>query len=159
MSSNQLNNSIIPEIDDFPKEAIFQHLFLAGLAAETPPYVCICSELGKRFPRSPEEKSLEISGEIDFYVDGNIRWGIELLTKGDRKEEHLVRCRPDGGKYASLEMLDYAVVDFRRGGNLTISKIKLDPKRMTVVFPFDSFQTCKVIIGLNPEPINIALQP
>jgi hypothetical protein len=147
MSSSLLSNSIVPDSDDFPKEAVFQQLFISGLAAETPPYVCICPELGRRFPSESDSKSSTITGEVDFYVDGDIRWGIELLVGGDKISEHLARCGPSG-KYAALNMLDYAVVDFRRGGQSTISKLKLDEKRMTVVFPSDDFSSCTVVFGM-----------
>ena len=147
MSASLLIRSIVPDSEDFPKEAVFQQLLISGLAAETPPYVCICPELGRRFPSASDSTSSRIAGEIDFYVDGDIRWGIELLVGGDRISEHLARCGP-GGKYAALNMLDYAVVDFRRGGQSVISKLKLDEKRMTVVFPPDDFSSCTVVVGM-----------
>jgi hypothetical protein len=157
MSYVQLNNSIIPDSNDFPKEAVFQHMLLSCLASETPPYVCICSELGKRFPKSTEEKTIEIEGEIDFYIDGNIRWGIEILTKGDRLKDHMARCDPHEGRYAALEMIDYVVIDFRREKPQSIFNIKRDPKRMTVLFPSDTFQFCKILVGLDQDPLEIEL--
>ncbi len=107
----------------------------------------------------PHEKVIPISGFIDFYIDGDIRWGIEILTKGDRIEDHLARCSQDGGKYAALEMRDYVVLDFRRGNIQTISKVNRDPKRMTVIFPPNNFGKCTVIVGNSLIPFNITLKP
>ncbi len=166
MSASLLSRSIVPDRDDFPKDAVFQQLFISGLAAETPPNVCICPELGRRFPSDSDSKSSSIAGEIDFYVDGDIRWGIELLVGEDKISEHLARCGPSG-KYAALNMLDYVVVDFRRGGQSAISKLMLDEKRMTVVFPPDDFSSCTVVVGMiadvegkrAKEVLSISLQP
>jgi hypothetical protein len=112
MSASILSRSTPPNSDEFPKEAIFQQLFVSGLAAETPPYVCICPELGCRFPDQTDSSSSSIAGEIDFYIVCDIRWGIELLVGGEKIFEHLARCSSKG-KYAALNMKDYAVVDFK----------------------------------------------
>jgi hypothetical protein len=147
MSASTLSRSIPPNTDQFPKEAVFQQLFISGLAAETPPSVCICPELGLRFPNELDPSSPSITGEIDFYVDGDIRWGIELLVGGEKISEHLARCGP-GGKYAALDMLDFAIVDFRRGNPDIIPRLMLDEKRITVIFPPDDFSSCTIVIGM-----------
>lgn len=64
-----------------------------------------------------------IAGEIDFFVDDTLRWGIELLVKGRKLKEH--RDRFVGrGQYVNLECNDYIVVDFRSNASGV-------PKRMT----------------------------
>ena len=93
MSSNVLKNST--PLGDFPKEAVFQHLFMEGLALHTPPECSICTELSKIFPSETNVNSQQaIAGEIDFYLNGSLRWGIELLVNGDGIGEYLSRFSP-----------------------------------------------------------------
>jgi hypothetical protein len=40
-----------------------------------------------------------VSGEIDFYLNGKLRWGIELLVGGDGIGEHLSRFRQLGSTF------------------------------------------------------------
>ena len=47
MSATMLKNSTVK--GDFTKEAVFQHLFMEGLALFTSPECCICQELSKIF--------------------------------------------------------------------------------------------------------------
>jgi len=99
-----------------------------------------------------------VSGEIDFCVDGDHMWGIELVRCGDKIGEHISRFSPTG-KYSGLHATDYIVVDFRRG----TTNICLDSYRATVSFEIDSngetcFEQAKVKYG-NREPENLTLQP
>ncbi|KAJ3194109.1 hypothetical protein HDU82_002567, partial [Entophlyctis luteolus] len=81
MSSNLLAQSTVA--DDFPKETVFQHLFLNDVSGIVP-------------------------DEIDFYLNGELRWGIEVLICRDGVGEHLSRFAPTG-KYFQLGVTDYAV--------------------------------------------------
>ncbi|KAJ3017691.1 UNVERIFIED_CONTAM: hypothetical protein HDU68_011515 [Siphonaria sp. JEL0065] len=108
MSRSLLVQSVV---DGFPKEATFQHLLMEGLAKFTPPECSICPELLKVFPDGNQTGGL-VSGDIDFYLNGPLRWGIELLVLGHGIGEHIDRFGP-GGKYFKLAVNDYAVVDFR----------------------------------------------
>jgi hypothetical protein len=63
--------------------------------------------------RFQEKKKQKIDGEVDFYLNGNLRWGIELLFDFWRVGEHISRFCPSNGKYISLDVTDYAVVDCR----------------------------------------------
>ena len=62
-----------------------------------------------------------IKGRIDFWINDERCWAIELLRDGDRLEEHVARMEPDG-KYGLLTKMakDMAVIDFR-GGNSPLS--------------------------------------
>jgi hypothetical protein len=104
ISANTLQNST--KAGDFPKEAVFQHLFMGGLASFTTPDCCICPELSKIFPRNADLDAERIAGEIDFYLNGHQRWGIELLVQGVGIGEHMDRFTPGIGKYASLDVRD-----------------------------------------------------
>ncbi|KAJ3291264.1 hypothetical protein HDU76_007305 [Blyttiomyces sp. JEL0837] len=64
MSSNLLKHSTVP--GEFPKEAVFQHMFTEGLARFTKANCSICPELSKVFPDPNSNVSGAIAGEIDF---------------------------------------------------------------------------------------------
>ena len=59
------------------------------------------------------------TGEVDFYVNGEICWAFELLRNGNKLREHRERFNQDG-KYSRVLKLNndsdgvggYAVVDF-----------------------------------------------
>ena len=156
MSASVLNQSVVVSTGDFPKEATFQHLFIAALAAHTTATTSICPELSRLFPstvacEATEENGI-ISGEIDFYLNGDLRWGIELLIRGRNIGEHVERFG-DFGKYKALQMRDHIIVDFRKG---PATNIHLHQKRLTVFFD-DKFETCSCVYGAENEKFELAL--
>ncbi|KAF4027937.1 putative AAA domain-containing protein [Phytophthora infestans] len=132
MSASVLKQSVVREYD-FPKEAVFQHQFMAALALHTMNTCYICPELSRVFPASPRQHSQRIDGEIDFYLNGSLRWGIELLVNGDRIGEPMSRFAT-GGKYAALAAKEYVVIDFRGNVNGTITNVVRKQERVTVFF-------------------------
>ena len=144
MSANTLSKSF-SEGSEFPNEAPFQRAFLSAIAAATPYYVLICPELGRHF-RSPSDRSQNIiSGSLDLYLNGDLRWGIELLVGGDRLPGHTYRCSSKG-KYSKLKMEDYIAIDFRvQECGEEIPEV-YNEKLMTVYFLTD-FKSCRVFTG------------
>ncbi|RHZ47779.1 hypothetical protein Glove_567g20 [Diversispora epigaea] len=69
---------------------------------------------------SPENASISadvspVFGSVgfpDFYVNGDVCWGIELTREGDRLREHAKRFEK-GGKYANIPLKDWVIIDFR----------------------------------------------
>jgi hypothetical protein len=147
MSLNTLTNSVVYSTD-FPKEAVFQHLFMQGLALLTPPSWNICPELSKIFPSDGIAPGV-ISGEIDFYINSTLRWGIELLVNGSRISEHLSRFGLPNGKYAPLEVREYAVVDFRVTTSGEPTNVVRHENRITVFFKQGDYTSCFICFGLN----------
>jgi hypothetical protein len=147
MSASTLNMSVV-DIKDFPKEAVFQHQFMAGLLASLPIDCYVCPELSKDFPDGKNE-SQKIEGEIDFYVNGSLRWGIELLVNGDQISEHISRFSEPYGKYAKLRPKDYIVVDFRSSKHGKPTNIKQMEKRMSVFFDKGDFSKCFYKYGFD----------
>ena len=161
MSATILKNSTLK--GDFPKEAVFQYLFMEGLALFTSPDCCICPELSKIFeyPNTeqtiPENLNKTIPGEIDFYLNGSLRWGIELLIKGNKYGEHVSRFKGTNGKYAGLQVKDYTIVDFRTSSNGKPTNVTKDSKRITVFFEKDGdYSSAQCIFG-SDEPCVISL--
>jgi len=52
------------------------------------------------------------NGYLDFYVDGDFGWGIELLRDGEKMKEHAERFEQDG-EYEDIPVNQYAIIDFR----------------------------------------------
>ncbi|KAJ1503809.1 hypothetical protein HMI54_005373 [Coelomomyces lativittatus] len=156
MSATILANSTRP--GDFPKEAVFQHLFMEGLASFTPPDCSICPELSKIFPATTNSNTQQnIPREIDFYLNSSLRWGIELLVNGDGIGEHISRFTPPNGKYVALAVSDYTVVDFRRNSIGRPTNILRHSNRITVFFKDDDYSIAQCIFGLDNSPVKINL--
>ena len=157
MSASVLKKATMP--GDFPKEAVFQQLFMQGLASNTCTDCSICPELSKIFPEesSDDVTQEKIAGEIDFYLNGNLRWGIELLVNGVGIGEHMSRFSPPNGKYAALAVNDYAVVDFRRNSTGLPTNISKFPKRVSVFFKSGDYTIARCIFGEDTAVIDIRL--
>jgi len=91
----------------FPKEALFQHELWRGASLSLPPDCRIACEVSQN-----PTGSVVIRDELDFWVDDELRWGVELLVHGRKKGEHVKRFEADG-KYSKLEPQRARVVDFR----------------------------------------------
>jgi hypothetical protein len=157
MFATTLRNSVVNK-SDFPKEATFQHLFMSGLSCHTTLDCLICLELSKIFPQLEEMGGKRSSGEIDFYLNGELRWGIELLVQGNGIGEHISRFSTKG-KYSSLIPLDYITVDFREKAEGTISRVEKHEKWLSVFFAEGSdFSTCECLYGLEEKSFNISLE-
>ena len=74
--------------DGFPKETAFQHLFNEALSIHLPLRNHVVPELGT-FATSPEGG--RISGVLEFYINGELRWCLELLRMGDKIGNHIAR--------------------------------------------------------------------
>ena len=52
------------------------------------------------------------TGYLDFYIDGDIQLGFELLRNGVKIDKHMIRFDPENGIYKDIPLRDYAVLDF-----------------------------------------------
>ncbi|MBX9702542.1 MAG: hypothetical protein K2X39_00165 [Silvanigrellaceae bacterium] len=99
--------SIFPETN-FPESKFNVEFFyvarkLLGTRGKIDP------EVGKVFLIDVESKS----PAVDFYINGDLKWAIELMVEGDRLREHLGRFRSEG-KYIAIPRSDHIIVDFRK---------------------------------------------
>lgn len=53
-------------------------------------------------------------GFLDFFINGNYRWGLELTREGDGIETHLNRFLLPDGQYSKMNIKDYMLIDFRK---------------------------------------------
>ncbi|TMW68091.1 hypothetical protein Poli38472_007763 [Pythium oligandrum] len=153
MSASMLRQSVA-SARDLPKEATFQHLFLTGLAHHTSASCFICHELSKVFPAEPNELT---NGQMDFHLNGDLRWGIELLVDGKGIGEHMRRFAP-GGKYAALGAAQYVVVDLRGNESGRVTDVVREEHRISVFYKLGDFSSCRCIFGMEEDPRPIVLE-
>lgn len=154
MSANDLRNCV--QSDDFPKEAVFQHLLMCGLTKNLKSDVIVQPELSKLIDPITYQH-INIQGEIDFYINSNLQWGIELLVQGSKITEHLSRFA-SSGKYYNLNCNDYYVVDFRGNQDGKPTNITYHEKRITAFFQLGNYNVVNCIVGLDRNIISIPLK-
>ena len=120
ISAKRLKDTLV---DGFPKETTFQHLFNEAMSLLLPPQNVIIPELNTAVEDS---NGKVVTGELDFYVNGTLKWAVELLRHGDKIGEHLSRFDLQNGKYRKVDIRDYIIVDC------------CGPKKGTDVQPSDS---------------------
>ncbi len=164
MSGTTLRQSVVNSSTNMPSETTFQHLMLAAVEEESPASCFICPELSKYFPLPPSHEMdvdraahlPEVKGRCDYYLNGNLRWAVEVLICGSGWGEHMSRLVGQG-KYVGLAYADYLVVDFRANatGNPTTCNVQRHARRISVFFKQGDFTFCNVLCGFDPtERIN-----
>jgi len=119
------------------KEAFIGQLFFAGAVQHLSPKDSICPELSRIFPDEKEEaEDGAIKGRLDFFINGNLCWGIELLVEGRKRLEHIARFSPEG-KYAALHAKQWCVLDFRFRTLKEKTLSGLPPQYIPIVFSKD----------------------
>lgn len=123
MSAKRLRDTLV---DGFPKEATFQHLFNEALSLHLPFQHIIIPELNT-FAVDPNDSANIVTGELDFYINGDKQWCLELVRLGDKIGEHVARFEEHKGKYRKVTKRDYIIVDCRgpkKGGGTRLGKSK-----------------------------------
>lgn len=75
-----------------------------------------------------------MTSRLDFWINSNHRWGVELMYRGDGNKDHLSRFGK-GGQYDKLNAKDYRVVDFRREPHYVCVALNADCDCASVIFP------------------------
>ncbi|KAG1689663.1 hypothetical protein DVH05_002021 [Phytophthora capsici] len=154
MSARVLRQSVVDDAN-FPKEATFQHLFMEGLILNTSATCSICPELSRIFPlhQTTGGQPQKIKGEIDYYLDGDLRWGLELLVNGVKIGEHMRRSTP-----VARAMKDYAVVDLRGNKTGEPTDVTRMEDRVSVFFQQGNYSSCKCVFGMDEQIYEIPLK-
>lgn len=92
----------------------------------------------KKIKEKKNEKK-KIKGYLDFLINSFLNWGAELVRNADKLKKHLSRFDVNG-KYFSLGLKDYYVIDFRD----RTQKIKTDL----------DMNSHLIIIEYDPEDFN-----
>ena len=142
MSSNTLQQSVVDK-SNIPKEAMFQHLFMSGVTTSTPCNIGIHPELSRVIGDTARN-----NGEMDFFINGTLCWGVELLIQDSRDVgERISRFEADTGKYAPLRMKDYIIVDVRQNATGRITNVTKHQKKLSVFFKAGDFRQCQCQYG------------
>ena len=72
-------------------------------------------------------------GFLDFYVNGDLCWGVELMREGVKLRQHAQRFEDDG-IYANIPLKDWAILDFRRESKAVV---QVKPKFWHVCYADD----------------------
>ena len=124
----------------FPKEAAFQQLFNEAMSRQLPRENIIIPELNTKAMINDKE----VTGELDFYINGDLQWALELLRQGDKIIEHVMRFQ---GKYRHVAAKAFLVVDCR--GPKTARSVQRMEERCTLYFSEDF---CSCICAMRNEP-------
>lgn len=105
MSSRHLEKTLGRSKDLRVLEAVYQKEFYRSAFRLLGSDGIVSCEVGPLF---------SINGNIDFWINDDRKWAIELLRDGDRRDEHLKRMEI-GGRYHNLTIQSSAnlVIDFR----------------------------------------------
>lgn len=148
MSAAELRGAGGPHINPNVKEGALQHLLMHAMHQRLPiGYYYLCPELSSVFAEHPSRAvttCTEIKGEIDFYLDYVLRWGIEILVRGRKLGSHIARFT---GKYAPLNLKKHIVVDFRFSDDPVSTTT--DPNLLSIRFSAD-FTTFRMRYGDGP---------
>ena len=141
ISATTLVNSVVES--GFPKEAVFQHLIMSGMTANLTAQTHVYPENSRVIGTDNK-----IKGELDFFINGELRWGIELLIQGRKLKEHRARFIGNG-RYVNLTCREYVVVDFR--GNLTGKPKKLVTGKDNVITVYLKLNDYRKAMCLLPD--------
>src|SRR5262249_9421101 len=105
---------------NIPFERAFQMEFYSAAVRCTSKEAIVSVDVGSLFSSN---------GSIDFTVRIGVNfWGFEILREGDRIQEHIARFGRKG-RYSSLPLTDYCLVDFRRrptDGTVDLADLELN---------------------------------
>ncbi len=105
LSASRLQNSLQ---EDFSKETALQHFFSKAMSVDLTNTNFLIPELNTW---ATDTNGEQISGELDFYISGNLQWCLELLRNGHKIGECMAQFKPHTGNYRTVEAKDYLVVD------------------------------------------------
>ena len=148
ISANTLRNATVN--NHFPKEAVFQHLMMTGLTANLKAATNIYPE-----NLSVIGSDKKIKGELDFFINGHLRWGIELLVLGRKLKEHRERFIKEG-KYVGLECREYVVIDFT---NNALKSLAPRDNVITVFFNSNDYSKATCLLFHDESTQEVTLSP
>ena len=129
MSSSRLRAAM--DGDSFPKERALQQLFNEAVSINLPPKHRILPEMNTK---TRNADGSEETGELDFYVSGELQWAIELLRNEQGINEPMKRFHKTKGRYRDVPQKAYLVVDCRPPKTRAVSAMA---DRCTLYFSAD----------------------
>jgi len=105
-------------------ERAWQMEWFRAASTAVPPQSSLSPDVGPIFGAT---------GFLDFYVNNNLEWGVELLREGDRMKEHAGRFA-DGGQYENIPLKRWVIIDFRHESK---GLLKAKPNYWHVIYDND----------------------
>jgi hypothetical protein len=86
-------------------------------------------------------------GFVDFYIGGNMKFGIEVARDGAELNRHLARFNAKEGIYPAIPFNSWIILDFRR------KKVKQQSMKRGVLYVVfkDDFQTCSLFSASSSQ--------
>ena len=129
-----------------PKEATYQHLFSEALARSLPVSNTFLAE--KSVPREGHAP-----GSVDFFINGDVKWALELVRGRSDVAGHVGRFDEVHGKYAQLGVtLDEWLVVVCHTTHNARMKEDASPQICTLYFDTAS-RMCKLVCGAHEADI------
>ncbi|CAB9525246.1 expressed unknown protein [Seminavis robusta] len=111
---------------------------------QLPQEVAVCPELNTF---AHDTNGQTVTGELDFYIAGNLHWAVELLRNGDKINEHEKLFDPNNGKYRSVGHKAHIIVDCR--GPRGSKKVKSMHEHCTLYFS-TNFESVEIKMRERP---------
>lgn len=91
------------------------------------------------------------NGFLDFYINSELRWGLEILREGRLLPEHYDRLNGANGRYRHIPLRDWLVVDFRSRRPLPTT-LQRYPKTLFVLYDSSAcFSTMTLVMHGRQE--------
>jgi hypothetical protein len=115
MSSETFRNTFSLGTDATVLERQWQNEFYSAAKSVVPEGATVSPDVGQVFGSE---------GEIDYYVNGEICWGVELLREGQLMGSHVARFNSKDGIYAPMlpHLKEWVVLDFRTNARRVYKK-------------------------------------
>jgi len=120
MKQSTLNSSLSTSVNGTLYERQWQVEFYRAAVSLLPPTCSVNPDVGSIFGSK---------GYIDFYINHDVCWGIELLREGKGAAEHQRRFT---GVYDPIPFNAFLMVDFRK-----TTPRKMDPNTLYVIYSSD----------------------
>ena len=131
--------------DGLPRKAALHHLFNDALSRNLPRSNVVVPELNT-FAVDSNDSSKIVSGELDFYIGGDLPWALELLRQGSKLGRKADRMDEKRGINRTVPLADYLVIDCL--GPKADKAMAPEPSKCTLYFSED-FRKCTVQMRLQ----------
>lgn len=107
IDSNRLRKSLsVSALKDTLVESMWQHVYYTAACFVLPQEYSLSSDVGRKF---------KSTGRIDFYINSELGWGIELTRESLKLDAHLAHFQAGGlyhGMVASRRIKQWIVLNF-----------------------------------------------
>ena len=118
------------KLAELSEDFLQKEFYRAALSVLEPGTYTIQTNAGTSVEMNNNGIPYTTEGNLDFYIDSNLQWCIELMFQGSGVAEHVDRFDPLSGIYRDIDTKHKAVVDFRLHDNAIPPRNKRDLHRL-----------------------------